>query len=100
MSTSTALVVKGADGFAFGRACQAFEALAKVEVGAPRGTRPKIMQKLFEAYGYPPASLYPLLRLVLPLEDECASTAEAMRAKLGAPTETESESGGSRSIPA
>ena len=36
-STSTALVVKGADGFAFGRACQAFEALAKVEVGAPRG---------------------------------------------------------------
>jgi len=49
----------------------------------------------------PPAPPPPLLlRLVLPLEDECVSTAEAMRAKLGAPTETESESGGSRSVPA
>ena len=82
MSTSTALVVKGADGFAFGRACQAFEALAKVEVGAPRGTRPKIMQKLFEAYGYPPASLYPLLRLVLPHLDNTRPNYNMKQAQL------------------
>ena len=41
----------------------------------------------------PPAPPPLLLRLVLQREDECASATEAMRAKLGAPTETGSETG-------
>ena len=40
------------------------------------------MQKLFEAYGYPPASLYPLLRLVLPHLDNTRPNYNMKQAQL------------------